>query len=282
MKEFWKILNRPFPTVESNREKIAISIFFGVFIFLFLAVFQPFGLETVKENSLLYFGGYGLITTVVILFNSFITIRFFKDFFAPEKWNVWKSFVDNLIMIIPIALLNWLYFVTVDKPDSINYSFTNFIFMTIAVGFFPSMFLIFYLERKLRNENETLSEKVNEKIADRHNENKKSESLILIPDLKITDEDFLCAKAIGNYVTFYYKFNGKIKKHTSRVTMKKIEENLNGSDKIIRCHKSYFVNLDKATSTSGNARSLFLHIKELDFPVPVSRKVAKSIISRTF
>ncbi len=284
MKQIIKILNRPFPIIEDPKEKIISAVIFGVFIFLFLLIFQPFGLNNVEGDKLLYFAGFGLITTVVILFNVFVITNLFKEFFSPEKWTVWKGIVQNLTIIIPIALCNWLYFDLVGKPSGIDYSFPRFIFMTVAVGFFPVVFFIYYLEQKLRIKNLILSEKVNRQISSATEPTQKDDELIFktqSSSIKIKLNNFLCIKSLGNYVTLYFMQENKLKKETIRMTMKKIEEDFSDNKKIIRCHKSYFVNLDKVVTTSGNARALYLHLEELNFPIPVSRSFSKAIISGT-
>jgi len=73
----------------------------------------------------------------------------------------------------------------------------------------------------------------------------------------------------------------QLKKEIIRITMKKIEYDFLENKKIIRCHKSYFVNLSKVKTTSGNARALYLHINELDFQIPVSRNFSKEIVLGT-
>jgi len=280
-KSILKILNRPFPIIESSREKIQISLFFGVFIFLFLAIFQPFGLDKVEDNKPLYFAGYGLITTFVVIFNGFITMNLFKDFFLPEKWKIWKSFIHNFIMIIPIAVLNWLYATSIKIPIEMNYTLWEFIFITFAVGFFPSIFLVFYLEQKFRRKNLQLSEKANLQLELNSQNNSEIVELSFSsqnPPIKILFDDFVCIKSMGNYVTLFFMKERKLKKEIIRSTMKKIEADFLENKKIIRCHKSYFVNLNKVVTSSGNARALYLHLNELDFQIPVSRNYAKNFI----
>jgi len=284
LKNLNKILNRPFPIIQSTKEKIISAVVFGAFIFLFLAIFQPFGLNNFEGNKLLYFGGYGFITTFVILFNVFIIMNLFKEFFSYEKWNLWKSFVQNSLMIIPIAILNWIYFIYADNTPDLDYSFLTFIFMTIAVGFFPSVLFVYYLEQKLRMKNLQLSEKVNRQLTLNSADNSKTVELNFVSQnssIKISINDFLCIKSMGNYVTLFFMNDQKLRKEIIRTTMKKIEENFLNHEKIIRCHKSYFVNMNKVKTTSGNARALYLHVEGLDFPVPVSRKFSKTIISGT-
>lgn len=275
-----KIINRPFPIIESSKDKVVLSISFGFFIFIFLSVFQPFGLDRVEEYKYLYFSGYGVITSFVILFNGFVSMNLFKEFFSPEKWNIWKSFVHNFIMIIPIAILNWLYFHLLEKPAELDYSLINFIFMTIAVGFFPSIFLIYFFEQKLRHTNENLSEKVNKQLQSKMIKNLELENINFISQsnsISIPQNNFLCIKSMGNYITLYFIEENNIKKEIIRTTMKKIEEDLSTNKNLVRCHKSYFVNLNQVSKTSGNARALYLHLNALDFQIPVSRNFSQEI-----
>jgi DNA-binding LytR/AlgR family response regulator len=83
---------------------------------------------------------------------------------------------------------------------------------------------------------------------------------------------------MGNYSTIYFIENGLPKKEVIRATMKNIESELSKDKNIVRCHKSFFVNIDKITTTSGNARALYLHLNELDFPIPVSRGFSNNML----
>lgn len=285
LKKIINILNRPFPILESNREKILTPFFFGSFVSLFLLVFEPFGLDRIQGNKILYLLGYGLITTFVILFHHFVTMNIFKQFFLPDKWTIWKSFIHNVIIIFPIAILNWIYFENVNKPFDISHSLLSFIFITFVVGILPSPFFIIYFERRLNSKNLSLSKRVNNKLnnkeALKNQNNYDLEIDFASAKLKINVNDFLCVKSMGNYVTFYYLQNNSMKKEIIRGTMKKFDELFSENKEIIRCHKSHFVNLNKVKTTSGNARALYLHLDELDFPIPVSRNFSKEIILGT-
>jgi len=285
LKSFLNILVRPFPAIETAKEKIVLSLSFGLFIFLFLAVFQPFGLDKTEENKLLYISGYGFITIIVMLFNFFITSSLFKAFFLPEKWSTWKFFIFNFVMIIPIAVLNWSYLLLVENviAQESGPTLLEFLFHTTAVGFFPVVFLTFFLEQKLRARNIELSRRVNNQLEFNSPTNYELEELNFnsqnTPNIKL--DNFVCVKSMGNYVTLFFMDENQLKKEVIRTTMKKIEEDFMENKKIIRCHKSYFVNLNKVVTTSGNARALYLHINELDFQIPVSRNFSKDIILGT-
>ncbi len=282
MDELLRLFNRPCRIIDSASEKIIIAVSFGFFIFLFLWVFEPFGLDKITLNKPLYFSGYGLITTFVILFNTFVLFKIFKNFFRPENWNVWKSIVHNFMMIFPIALLNWAYFHCCEKPGDLDYSFLNFIFMTLAVGVFPSIFLGLFSEHHLRRKNELLSEMVNKQFRERnHSEEKIQNETVNFSNssLTLTIDKVLFVNSMGNYVTIYFWNSDEVKKEVIRSTMKQIETDLLKFNKIVRCHKSYFVNLSKVVGTSGNARSLYLNLTNTDISIPVSRTFTNQILS---
>ncbi len=256
----------------------------GTIVFLFLSIFQPFGLDSVENNKILYFGGYGLITMLSTLFNMFVVMNLFKFFFVLEKWTVWKSYIHNIFIILFISFFNWLYYENFQKPADTDYSFLQFVLITLAVGIFPSLFSIFFLEQKYRKKNLLLSQKVNNHLNLNSSNNSNIEDFSLNfanSQTSIKVNNFVCIKSMGNYVTLYFLEDGNLKKEIIRTTMKKIEDDFAENKIIVRCHKSYFVNLNKVVTTSGNASSLYLHLNELDFQIPVSRSFSKAKIIGT-
>lgn len=275
-----QILNRPFPIVESSQEKIFTSLFFGGFVFMFLLIFEPFGMDQVDANKVLYNLGYGFITASIILLHGFVTMKIFSNFFAPGNWVVWKSVIHNSIIILPIALLNWIYFQNVYKPEDVSYSFITFVFITIGVGILPSPILILYFERRLNSKNKLLSEKVIQKLSLSKIAKENNAEIEFVSDaIKIPIEDFLCIKSMGNYIVVYFQKNGRQQKEVIRGTMKNFAEVFSNNSNIIRCHRSYIANLNRVKGTSGNARSMYLHLETLDFEIPVSRNFSKNLIS---
>ncbi len=256
----------------------------GTIVFLFLSIFQPFGLDSVENNKILYFGGYGLITMLSTLFNMLVVMNLFKFFFVLEKWTVWKSYIHNIFIILFISFFNWLYYENFQKPVDTDYSFLQFVLITLAVGIFPSLFSIFFLEQKYRRKNLLLSQKVNNhlNLTSSNNSNIENFSLNFAnSQTSVKVNNFVCIKSMGNYVTLYFLEDGNLKKEIIRTTMKKIEDDFAENKIIVRCHKSYFVNLNKVVTTSGNASSLYLHLNELDFLIPVSRSFSKAKIIGT-
>jgi DNA-binding LytR/AlgR family response regulator len=68
-----------------------------------------------------------------------------------------------------------------------------------------------------------------------------------------------------------HKSDDKIKNTLIRNTVTKIIEYLD-SDKIIRCHRAYIINLDFVKRIEGNAQGLKLNLSNSENVIPVSRK----------
>ena len=277
------LLKRPFPLIETNEEKFSLSLILGLFIFVFLSVFQPFGLNKLVENKYLYFFCYGAISFFIELIFTFGLMNLFRRFYVAERWTLGKHIVNVFFLIVSLAFFNWLF--TIWVVDSNYVPFTPFLADTLAVGFFPLIFIFLFLERKMRLNNIGLSTEINDtflKTSNFSNDKNIEEEigLLKIGGKNIEAKNILCIKSLGNYVTLCYIEKNEIKNETIRATMKQIENSLEGNPNIVRCHKSYFVNLKKVTNSSGNARSLYLEIEGVDFQVPVSRKIAKELFAK--
>ncbi len=274
---------RPFPLIETNGEKFSLSLILGLFIFVFLSVFQPFGLNKLVENKYLYFFCYGAISFFIELIFTFGLMKLFQRFYDSEQWTLGRHIINVFFLIVSLAFLNWLF--TVWVVDSKYNSFAPFLIDTLAIGFFPSIFIFFYLERKLRLQNIGISEKINDSFLNISNipataRVVKKNAILEIEGVKVQPENLLCVKSMGNYVSMCFIDNGEITREIIRTTMKQIEKTVEGNNDIVRCHKSYFVNLKKVTNSFGNARSLYLEIEGVDMHIPVSRKVAKELFSK--
>lgn len=96
----------PFPFFESSKIKWIVSIVFGLFIFLFLLTFQPFGISKVYPNKLLYLAGFDLITTLILIISLVVLPLILPQFFENQKWNVVKQILLLLINTLVIAGIN--------------------------------------------------------------------------------------------------------------------------------------------------------------------------------
>lgn len=99
---------------------------------------------------------------------------------------------------------------------------------------------------------------------------KNSESQLV--DIKF--EDLICIRSKGNKVIVYFEDKSVVKSELVRKSLKYFQLEIEGQDpKIIRCHKSFIVNLNMVNTISGTTKGFKLHHKELDFKIPVSRRL---------
>ena len=274
-------LNRQYPIIASPKQGLISSIYFGVFIFIFLYAFQPFGFHEVVGNKLAYFAGFGVITFIGVSFVLIILPMIFKNFFSTDNWYMWKNILFSALIFLIISILNWAYNSTIGYNIAPQRDLSTFIIETLLVGTIPSVILSDIIERKFWNK------KYNSKLSEENEDNTEYSQQVISFNtdnksemLEVTPDDLLCISSTGNYSDFYLIENERVKKKTLRITMKKTEENLEQFNSFFRCHRSYIVNMKRVKDVEGNSRSCNLKLKDLDFDVPVSRSLQKSIVEK--
>lgn len=264
------ILNEPFSSQYSTAEKFKAAWVTGLFISLFLLIFQPFDLNEAGSAIYKYVILYGLITFVV----SFIFSMVYGKLVDQESpsFTFGKWIVSALLLILCIAIGNYLLWLFMSGASA--YQFIHWkgllwaIYVTLLVGIFPTV--AFGAYRLLRNKS------FNSKIAASIEHSSKSDlaetnEIIELGELKFHKNDFHYAEAMENYVKIKLD-----KLETIRITMRDLEKGLEDFG-LIRCHRSYIVNPSKVASVSGNAQGLKLKISDSEFEVPVSRKYIAKI-----
>jgi DNA-binding LytR/AlgR family response regulator len=91
--------------------------------------------------------------------------------------------------------------------------------------------------------------------------------------------DLLYIEADDNYATFHWKSDQRLDKKMLRVNLKSIETQLNNAY-IIRCHRSFIVNINAITHVRGNTNGYKLNLRDTDLTIPVSRSKGKEVIDK--
>lgn len=98
--------------------------------------------------------------------------------------------------------------------------------------------------------------------------------------LIVSADKVISIEAAANYVNILYDKSGQLVKFSLRNTLKGIEELCNNHD-IVRCHRSYFVNLHKVKLIRKDADGFFA---ELDIDgvksIPISKLYASDLIAK--
>lgn len=276
-------LNRPFPCLETNISKAGFSFFVGLFVFLFLYLYKPFGISSINESVFLYTLGFGTISTLVVAIIHFFSPKIFKHHFDPNNWTILKNIEFFFLIVVLIAINNWVYqlifFPSLEAPRDLF----DFLLFTIFVGIFPIVFLTFILERQLHKKHRLEARRISETLQRGGITRVDEAYLEIFADNKVEGirtslKNLLYIASEGNYSKVVYAKDGSIKEQLLRLSLSNAERQIEAFDSVVRCHRSYIVNFDNVIRISGNARGYRLILRGFDNPIPVSRSFPKKII----
>ena len=276
-------LNRPFPCLETNISKAGFSFFVGLFVFLFLYLYKPFGISSINESVFLYTLGFGTISTLVVAIIHFFSPKIFKHHFDPNNWTILKNIEFFFLIVVLIAINNWVYqlifFPSLEAPRDLF----DFLLFTIFVGIFPIVFLTFILERQLHKKHRLEARRISETLQRGSITRVDEGQLEIFADNKVEGirtslKNLLYIASEGNYSKVVYAKDGSIKEQLLRLSLSNAERQIEAFDSVVRCHRSYIVNLDNVIRISGNARGYRLILRDFETPIPVSRSFPKKII----
>jgi hypothetical protein len=258
--------NKPFREEGLVRNKLGSILIFGLFIFLFLFFFKPFGLSQVEtQKQLMITFGFGLVTTFMLIIFKFLL----DPLINPGRFTLGKSILWALLTASSIGVANYFYLsVIFDMVFSIKYLLFS-VWTAILVGSIPvTIQYIITFNRKYKSaledaaivpegvlwENEVLIRAGNPRNEFRCNP---------------SDIVYLCSN--DNYVTIVTNKDDSIAKTHLRGTMKSVEEELKGDSRFFRCHKCFVVNSEYVDHLTGNAQNMKIKLTQAGVELPVSR-----------
>ena len=276
----FKILNQPYPLQEITPKTWLNCFFEGVFVALFLIVFQPFDISLWHDpHKIWYLCGFGVVTFICSAIFRFGIRSIFSNFFQEKNWTVEREIICILCMILLIATGNYLYNFTIFSQKFTLYGFFWMLVVTFIIGIFPTIFgvLTNYIYQ-LKKYKETIvvhSQSIDNQVVTKNNfikfiaENEKD-------TLEIAENDLLFIESSDNYSTIFFMKNNKLQKELLRSSLSRLEGQIHSSA-IVRCHRSFIVNLSKVERVTGNAQGYKLHLQLPELLVPVARKYSEII-----
>lgn len=281
MTDFKNWLEKPYPLIEHPRQKLLLALGFGIFVYLFLLIFEPFKIYRITEFKSVFLGGFGICAFLGLLINYVLLPFVFPQMFHADKWNIKKEISYILWSFILIAIFNYSYNTIIGNGITAYKSLWEFLGITIAIGLFPVVILTFLIERNLSQKNLDNAKFLSKslpfaKIVSKGDEALKIESETLkSAPFSIKMDDFVFATSDNNYTTIFYLKNKALQQELLRLSLKNLEEQVSGYTSMVRCHRSYLVNKDKITAINGNARSLTIHVDYYQKAIPVSRSFSR-------
>ncbi|WP_353483668.1 LytTR family DNA-binding domain-containing protein [Haliscomenobacter sp.] len=268
---------QPYPhRHESLRQRSLIAAAVGVFVGLFLNFFQPFGAYLWQDPAKPYIlGGYGVVTFICLMLVNMIVPTLFKQWYAEERWTVAKEIGWTLLIIVLIALGNMIYGKIIFGWSFRLSDALLWLGITGAIGIMPAtvITMLNYVQLARRYETKQLHIPSN-KIA--------AEAVVvtLVADnekdtLTVKLSDLLFIESADNYSEVVFLKEKKVQKALLRGSLSRMEEQL--THPVVRCHRSYIVNLQQVERIFGNAQGYKLQLNDWPEPIPVARRFSDMV-----
>lgn len=273
-------LNKPFLFPASRLARFLIAFLFGFFVFLFLRVFLPFGLDSIPVNKTLFILPYGCSTSLVIAVWLFVFPLFSPQMFDPDHYTIRKYLALCVGNTMLINTINWIYTRTAGAEFLPHFGFIPFTLITFSVGVFPVVFLTLMID-KLRLEIRT-----NQVIRAQLINPQRKEGAVTTRAVDYRDKplenpvvlqgnDFICARSNGNYTMVYYRTNGTARKELIRTPLSAYFLQVANGSSIIRCHRSAVVDIRFIKQVIRKSRSVEFKLDRIEEPIPVSRELPR-------
>ena len=272
-----RILAQEYPAPRPVLKNLIIAVLSGLFIALFLIYFEPFNLHLdTNENKVFQLSFFGCITTISLVFFLYVSPLLLPNLFSDKNWKVGYQIIFVLLIILVITNFNSIYSI---YRNSIPFSWDIYLLMlirTCIVGVFPTAFITFLgYNQKLKSNLNLVSNILKNKkefLKDSRHVTHQISTDLKNETFSFIENDFIYAIADGNYTDICFLDENKLKKETHRVTLLSFEIQLKEVFSLVRCHRSYMVNLNKLKNVSGNAQGLKIELINHSEIIPVSRK----------
>lgn len=278
-----EICRSPFPYYfDDDRKNTALTVGFSVLlVLLMLAVHAAFALKIVIS---------GVATFVVLLTHIVLGPKLLPRLIDAQNWTVGKYMLFTLwqmavcSVVIPFAL----QFANIHVEMSLGEMIFAIVPKVIGYGALPVTIATLILQNHMLQESLRNAIRANveiEKIQKLRNgpAQPNDHLLTIYSDTRETIalhlHDLLFVEASDNYSTFHWKSTAGFEKRILRINLKNVEYQLNNHF-MMRCHRSFIVNLNAIVHVSGNANGYKLSIKDHPLQVPVSRAKSKEVITR--
>jgi hypothetical protein len=267
-------LNQNFSLLDKKGNRYLLILVIFIFSVIFLNLYQPFNIARWYSDSgfvqFLRLSSYGFIIAVVFLFTQFPLRRIFKVHeFKIKSYLLW--------LVIEFALINLVYIILYGNPignfrNDLVFS-VKYTLMSIWLPYSFAILIVYY--KNHRTEIEML----------KLNTNKPAEKRLLVfkdengkIKFSVLPKDLLLLESTDNYVSVFYILENKVQRKLLRNTLKNMEEMLR-ENSIIRCHRSFMVNIANVDFMQKEGKKLNIKIKHFDKSIPVSEKYSSPFLN---
>lgn len=283
----WPFLfEKPYPLVSGIKAKLIWAVSFGSYVFFFLVIFRPFGLDTFTPMLItLYAIAFGGITFGTMFLNLIILPRVFTDFFDEEQWTTGREIFITMMHIFLIGVVNFIFVqLAFDEPTSLR-RFLYLEFITLALAILPVTVWTLIVENRLLKRNIQEAKSINTSIKPLVESSSQDKEVLIRSENQLESAtwpaDQICyITSADNYIKMGLFVNDRFQVKMLRNTLKSVESDLKDFSMFLRCHRAFIVNLEKVETVHGNARGLKLKLRNCPEEIPVSRSLNSEISKR--
>ena len=281
---------------QERKETITTRIISTAFTVVALAVFKPFGLDAWQWQAYVHLIALGVIGFFICMMTDIIlkyVVKMPRSFKKGVEYIIRRNLRFQLINTPLVALGICLYrhFVLSDRIEGNQFSLVNFLETLVIIAFcsftiglywrfkFRSKYLAMELEEtRLLNEELKKMQEPEQPLpieVEEPSEKPCPQELTLTgttnESVTLQISHLLFIEAVGNYVKVCHLRDEQVRTDMLRVTMKQMEETLQGYPMVVRCHRAFLVNLGQVEQIISHSGSTQLLIKHCHESLPVSR-----------
>jgi len=273
-----KFLNKPYPFNDNLKHNAKIIFFISLGILAFLLLFQPIEISSLTNTEVFYLvSGLAASTFLILTLNLIVIPSLLPKLFYNNVWNVKREIIWNIWILFTITTSDIIFYSKLFEIMDIQFSD---LITIILLGLLPVSVLIIINQDRLFRSHLKSAQLLNKKLLEGKHQKEKLihfESDYKKDDLVIKSDTLLLIKSADNYIEVYYEIDGDVKKQMIRSSLIKAEESIHDFDFIIKCHRTFVVNINHIKEIQGNSQGYKLSIENLDFPVLVSQKYIKDL-----
>ena len=263
---------------------VKMILFTAFFALLFINIFQPFGSRAwypaISDFKYFTFSSLIILTGMLVVVISRIILAAYS-----KKHDIlyWQYGLWILCEILAMAVFYSLFskfvpkegtgrdFMEIFRQSTVNTA------LVLLLPYASSWLYFSWKEKSL-----LLANIEQEKAVSYH-----SKTLAAFPDEKgdlkisIALDNLLYIESADNYVTIFYLNKSKQSRFLLRNSLKWLEENLTNDTPLVRCHRSYIVNMDKVKVLKKIKGGIVLELDIEGIPdIPVSKTYSQFFMNK--
>lgn len=270
--------------------KLFVVVGMGILTATFLLVYQPKVMVDNTDDFINYSIICGFIVSLSLSIYYFLIRGFFPNFFDEKKWNIGKHTVMIIVTIFILSGILWVFNQIILPAETVKkFTYGYVTMLVLEIGFFPLIIFLLFderygnyiknLEQKKATKKRVKDTKPIKRIKKTQNTVNKGVTIYSYNNknsLTFNINNLIYITSEANYGVFFILEEGQVKEKILRKTLANIEKDLKHFKNILRCHRSFIVNINYVNNYNSNSQGGYLKIKKLNKKIPLSRKFSET------